>query len=101
MGLVPRIVSPAALRIPQHFPGGIELQDRAGITAGIGVVLLHQGAVGSLDFSCRGSGRHAQDAIGIGSSQVNASASDTALQATLGTQASELATIAAQQKTPA
>jgi L-asparaginase/Glu-tRNA(Gln) amidotransferase subunit D len=96
MGLVPRIVTPPALHIPQHFPGGIELQDRAGITAGIGVVLLHQGAVGGLDFSCRGSGRHTQDAIGIGSSQGNASASDTALQMTLGTRAAELARIAAQ-----
>jgi hypothetical protein len=73
------------------------------------VVLLHQGAVGGFDVSSFGGRGHAQHAIGIsreigreiGSSQGNASTSDTALQATLGTQAAKLASIVAQQKTPA
>ena len=36
------------------------------IAAGIGVVLLDQGAIGRLDFGSTGGGRHPKDAIGIG-----------------------------------
>ena len=56
----------AAIGMAQHLPSRIELQDRAVITAGIGMVLLDQGAIGRLDFSRTGGGRHPKDAIGIG-----------------------------------
>jgi hypothetical protein len=102
---VPQIMAPAALPIAQHFPGSIERQDRAVVPTGIGVMALHQGAVGRLDLGSGGGWRHAEHAIGvsrgIGSSQGNASANNTALPATLGTQAAKLARLAAQQKTPA
>ena len=39
------------------------------IAAGIGVVLLDQGAIGRLDFGRTGGGRHPKDAIGIGGGQ--------------------------------
>ena len=45
-----------AIGVSQYLPGSIEGQDCAVITAGIRVVLLHQGPVGSLDFSAAGSG---------------------------------------------
>jgi hypothetical protein len=48
------IVGGAALGIPEHLPGGIEGQDRVLVAAGIGVVLLHQGAVGRLDLGSTG-----------------------------------------------
>ena len=58
----------AAIGVPQYLPGRIELQDGAVIAAGIGVVLLDQGAIGRLDFGRSGGGRHPEHAIGIGGS---------------------------------
>ena len=42
----------AAVRITQHLPGSVELQDPMCIATSIGMVLLDQGAIGSLDLSC-------------------------------------------------
>ena len=48
------IMATATVPIAQHLPGGIELQDGAIVTAGIGVMALHQGAVGGLDLGSGG-----------------------------------------------
>jgi len=39
------------------------------ITAGIGVVLFHQGPIGGLDLRAAGRGGHPQHLIGIGAGQ--------------------------------
>ena len=62
------IVAQASLAIPEHLPGRIQGQDRGGITAGIGMVLLHQGAIGGLDLGAAGPGMHAEHGIGISGS---------------------------------
>jgi hypothetical protein len=49
-------VAATAIGVSQYLPGSIESQDCAIVAAGIRVVLLHQGPVGSLDFSAAGSG---------------------------------------------
>jgi len=48
------IVRRAPLSVAQHFPRRIQLQDPVLIAAGIGVVLLHQSAIGSLDLGRAG-----------------------------------------------
>ena len=48
------IVRRAPLRVAEHFPRRIQLQDPVLIATGIGVVLLHQGAIGSLDLGRTG-----------------------------------------------
>jgi len=63
------IVLGATLSVPQHLPGGIEGQDRVLITAGIGVMLFHQGPIGGLDIRAAGRGGHSKHLIGIGADQ--------------------------------
>jgi len=48
------IVRRAPLGVAKHFPRRIQLQDPVFIATGIGVVLLHQSAVGSLDLGRTG-----------------------------------------------
>jgi hypothetical protein len=74
------VVATAPIQVPEHLPGSIELKNRAVVAAGIGMMALHQGAIGGLDLRSAGGRRHAQHAIGvsreIGSSQGNASSLD-------------------------
>ena len=63
--LQPPIQGPTALAIAQHLPGGIEGHDRERIAAGIGMVPLHQGPVGALDFGGAGLARDAEHGVGI------------------------------------
>jgi hypothetical protein len=48
------IVRRAPLGVAEHFPRRIQLQDPMLIAAGIGVVLLHQSAISSLDLGRTG-----------------------------------------------
>ena len=48
------IVRSAPLSVAEYFPSRIELQDAMLIATGIGVVLLHQSAIGSLDLGRAG-----------------------------------------------
>jgi hypothetical protein len=47
-------VRSAPLGVAEYFPSRIELQDPMLIAAGIGVVLLHQSAISSLDLGRTG-----------------------------------------------
>jgi hypothetical protein len=55
----------APLGVAQHLPGGIQRQDRVLIPTRIRVVLLHQGAVGSLDLLSAGGPGHAEHLVVI------------------------------------
>ena len=55
----------AALGIPEHFPSGIEGQHLLIVAAGIGMVLLHQLAVGRFDLSVAGGAADTKHGIGI------------------------------------
>jgi len=48
------IVRSAPLGVAEYFPSRIELQDPMLIATGIGMVLLHQSAIGSLDLGRAG-----------------------------------------------
>lgn len=76
MGATGLVVTPLAIGITQLFPGGIQGQDRAVVPTCIGVMLFDQGAVGGLDFSCGGRGRHTEHAIRVSCSQGEVSASN-------------------------
>ena len=60
-----RVIAAAAVGIAQHLPGGVESHDPLVITAGIGMVTLHQGPVGGLDLGGTGLGGNAQHPIGV------------------------------------
>ena len=54
-----------ALGIPENFPGGIKGQHLLVVATGIGMVLLHQLAVGRLDLSVAGGAADTKHGIGI------------------------------------
>ena len=59
------VVLGSALPIPQHLPSRIDGQDRLFVSAGIGVMLFDQGAIGRLDLGATGCRRHTEHQIGI------------------------------------
>ena len=60
------VVALAGLLVAQLFPGGIEGNDPGAITsAGIGMVLFHQGSIGRLNFRGGGPPAHPKYPIGI------------------------------------
>ena len=54
-----------AFGIPEHFPGCIEGQHLLIVAAGIGMVLLHQLAIGRFDLSVAGGAADTEHGIGV------------------------------------
>ena len=63
-GRTAAVVTTAGLLVPQHLPGGIEGDDAAIVTTGVGVMLLDQAPIGGLDLGGAGAGSHHQHAVG-------------------------------------